>query len=366
MASAPYLRAQISHKSFQRFELKSLPPASVQYDSKTSSNWDDSRPDSESSITVDNEPTATVILKIPRPPPTIENPLDRHKNAPYICSVLNPAQDEISAKVASNGDVLIQTKTPNIFRQVQKLFHDCKVPFVTSNLPEDRTLKVVARGIPTIFLKDDVIKELANIGFTVELVKRFGTSAKPMLICLIILVKDEVTTEIYEITELFHMKIKIESYKKSGPSQCFACQHFGHGSSKCDNLPRCVKCAGNHNASDCKKLPDQEPTCCNCGEKHTANFSEEVHFNNSYRLHYLRKRTWQDSAKPLSAHNAQNPPKVSYSAAASTEIASNPSKNSLELSKVLLLLQELLISISTSNNLKDMMIKVISSFISNI
>jgi len=70
----------------------------------------------------------------------------------------------------------------------------------------------------------------------------------------------------------YYMKIKIESYKKSGPSQCYVFQCFRRSSSNCGNSPRCLKCTGIHNASNCNKLPHQEPTCCNWGKKHTENF----------------------------------------------------------------------------------------------
>lgn len=53
--------------------------------------------------------------------------------------------------------------------------------------------------------------------------------------------------------------------------QCHRCQEWGHATSNCYRLPRCLKCAAGHATKDCKKPKDADPKCCNCGEKHPAN-----------------------------------------------------------------------------------------------
>ncbi|GFX37017.1 RNA-directed DNA polymerase from mobile element jockey [Trichonephila clavipes] len=69
------------------------------------------------------------------------------------------------------------------------------------------------------------------------------------------------------------MKVKVEPLnKKTGPSQCFRCQGFFHSSRFCTRNPKCVKCGKPHLTRDCKKTPEEEPTCCLCQGKHPANF----------------------------------------------------------------------------------------------
>jgi hypothetical protein len=94
---------------------------------------------------------------------------------------------------------------------------------------------------------------------------------KPMPICLVIL-NGTKSKDIFEFTELFYLKIVVELYRKTGPSQCHTCQRFGHGSHNCGNQPRYVKCASCHRTSDCQKTRDQTPTCVNCNGPHTANY----------------------------------------------------------------------------------------------
>lgn len=92
-----------------------------------------------------------------------------------------------------------------------------------------------------------------------------------MPICHVILSGIQ-SINIFDLTELFFLEIVVESYKKTGPSQCHTCQRFGHGSRNCGNSPRCVKCAGSHCTNEYTKPRDQTPTCANCNGAHTANF----------------------------------------------------------------------------------------------
>jgi len=104
------------------------------------------------------------------------------------------------------------------------------------------------------------------------MVKRFVAESRPMTICLVILSWLQ-AKEIFEVSELFYLKISVESLKTSGPSQCHICQRFGHGSQNCGNPPRCVKCAGAHKTNECVKNRDQASTCANCnGYCHTDNY----------------------------------------------------------------------------------------------
>lgn len=100
--------------------------------------------------------------------------------------------------------------------------------FHTHNLPEDRTLKVVLKAIPTNVSEDEVSADLTYRGFDVKPVKRFGAKTRPIPICLAIIKKDQVASEIFELTSMFYTCILVEAYKKSGLSQCHNYQRFGH------------------------------------------------------------------------------------------------------------------------------------------
>ncbi|GFY38495.1 nucleic-acid-binding protein from transposon X-element [Trichonephila inaurata madagascariensis] len=65
----------------------------------------------------------------------------------------------------------------------------------------------------------------------------------PMPLFLLSLPKTEDNKNIYYISELCNMKIKVERLnKKTGPAQCFRCQGFLHSSRFCTRNSKCVKC----------------------------------------------------------------------------------------------------------------------------
>jgi hypothetical protein len=78
---------------------------------------------------------------------------------------------------------------------------------------------------------------------------------------------------IYEIKSIQNMLVKIEPVKRSTlVPQCKRCQLYGHTQKFCARVPRCVKCAGKHLTSTCKKPRDEKPKCANCLKEHPASY----------------------------------------------------------------------------------------------
>eukprot|EP00102_Acyrthosiphon_pisum_P016973 XP_008188136.1 PREDICTED: nucleic-acid-binding protein from mobile element jockey-like [Acyrthosiphon pisum] len=84
--------------------------------------------------------------------------------------------------------------------------------------------------------------------------------------------RTENVKDIFDTQDLFYVRVLVEPYKTSGPTQCFSCQRFGHSSLQCGHTPRCVKCAGDHPTKSCAKPKEDPATCCNCIGNHTANY----------------------------------------------------------------------------------------------
>ncbi|KAL4096389.1 hypothetical protein QTP88_021351, partial [Uroleucon formosanum] len=235
----------IHNNSFHRLFNRATAPT----DSKTLDSFSDSTSTtkltiSERSITLPTSvPTKTItISSLAHPPtsPTTTCP-------PLIIPNLIPTS--ITAKSASNSQITIQTADPTHFPLIQTTLIANKSIFHTFSLPEERTLKVVFKGIPIDIHTNELISELQSLNFSVKFVRRFGTPEKPMPIYL----------------------ITVKALKSSGPAHCFSCLRSGHGSRNCGHPPRCVKCAGNYTANLCPTTHEQTPTCCSCGGPHTAN-----------------------------------------------------------------------------------------------
>lgn len=83
---------------------------------------------------------------------------------------------------------------------------------------------------------------------------------------------------------MFYLFVRIEVLKKSGLSQCFLCQRFGHGSQNCRERLRCVKCSEEHTAKACPKLHDQPYMYCNCGGDYTTHFQECPYYKHALEI----------------------------------------------------------------------------------
>jgi hypothetical protein len=88
-----------------------------------------------------------------------------------------------------------------------------------------------------------------------------------------------------------------------GPTQCGNCQKFGHGSSNCFMKPQCIKCGENHKSAACiynepdkNIIPQKFIKCANCGQPHTANYS-----NCTKRLEYINIK------QKIRQNNTKNP-----------------------------------------------------------
>jgi len=139
---------------------------------------------------------------------------------------------------------------------------------------EDRTFKVVIKGILTDITKTEVTEELENMGYKVKNVRQFGTPSKKLSIHMITLASNLINRAIFNLHSLIYTTVNVESYRSNNPAQCYSCQKFGHSSRHCNYTPRCVKCGGPHLANVCTKKIEEDPTCASCQGTHTANYKE--------------------------------------------------------------------------------------------
>ncbi|CAG9823552.1 unnamed protein product [Phaedon cochleariae] len=101
--------------------------------------------------------------------------------------------------------------SPDSFRALTRLLDNKKYPFHTYQLPDEKSLRVVLRNVSEHIEPDDISEELTERGFEVTSVHRMkrrdGTA---MPIVLVLLPKTEKNREIYDITRLVGLTIKVE------------------------------------------------------------------------------------------------------------------------------------------------------------
>lgn len=162
-----------------------------------------------------------------------------------------------------------------------------EILYHTFTRKDEKLYKVVLRGLPASAI-EDVAGELSALGFKDVTVTKL--TKKENITCPPILLKLPPGVDIVKLKQTKYLCNCVVEFLKYRPNntygtQCFRCQRFGHSSMNCNLPPRCVKCTKSHATKDCDKKDRSEMAqCCNCNEKHPANFRQCPE-----RQKYLRK-----------------------------------------------------------------------------
>lgn len=203
----------------------------------------------------------------------------------------------------SDGGIKINPSTSDDYRKIIKYLEQNNLPFHTYQLPEEKHLHVVLRGIPTDISTEEVKEELTTMGFHPKEVYRMkmNKERKPIPLILLLIPKNE--NEIFNISKVMGLSIRVESLKnKSKTNQCHNCQQYGHGQSNCRAPPKCLQCAGDHHTTTCTKPRDEPATCCNCGGSHPANYSGCIKNPDKYKKENQQPTNTHTSYANITSH----------------------------------------------------------------
>lgn len=263
----------------------------------------------------------------------------------------NPGLDKVVTKTTSKpGQITINCPDEKSFRTIQTFLDGKKdaLGYHSFSIPQDRPVKVAIKGIPLDVSEEELKNELTARGFEPTIIRAFAKDGRRLPIHMVVLTRDSNTKQIFEITDLFYVQIKVESYRQSGLPQCFNCQRFGHSSLRCGYNPRCVKCGKDHATRDCTKTKELPGRCCNCGADHTANYRGCT----SYTTAMTEAVPKQYGPRQTPAQRQQTiitPPNTIQKSYANTTriglISSQPKSESIE---ILTIIKDLLISVIDS------------------
>jgi hypothetical protein len=123
-------------------------------------------------------------------------------------------------------------------------FSAVKAYFTSENLsfytffPKSQPVKAVIRHLPSVTPAEDISEALTELGYDVVSVKQMsssrrtkeeGSQPKILPLFLITLPMTEKSLEIFKLTGLCHIAVKVEAYRnQNGLTQCYNCQKFGH------------------------------------------------------------------------------------------------------------------------------------------
>ncbi|GFT64518.1 nucleic-acid-binding protein from transposon X-element [Trichonephila clavipes] len=196
-----------------------------------------------------------------RPPPPIT--IDNVKLPNQLLKKLqDTTQQKMKGRMVGKGLRIY----PEAYHAIRKYVETEKLEAFTYQLPEDREIKAVIRGMPADTPRRNNTRSL-TVGIKVNECHAMTNrkTGLPMPLFLLTLPKNMINKDIFNMTELCYLKIKVEPLRpKIGPAQCFRCQGFFHSSKFCTRNPKCVKCGQPHLTRNCTKTSATEATCCNC------------------------------------------------------------------------------------------------------
>ncbi|KAK9687355.1 hypothetical protein QE152_g36497 [Popillia japonica] len=158
--------------------------------------------------------------------------------------------------------IRIFPSTASNHRTLTKFFSNDGIPHHTYQLPSEKLLNVVLRGIPLEIAEEEIFNVLRERGFTPEVVVRMRRSRDraPMPLVLVKVPREQKTTKNYHLEEVLSLEA-LKAHPSIGQS------------------PRkCVACAGDHEPGACPRPKQVPATCANCGEEHPANYRDCARF----------------------------------------------------------------------------------------
>jgi hypothetical protein len=253
--------------------------------------------------------------KTGRPPPVV---LTSPTNLIQLQKQLKNITENFEFRNTRNGTRVI-TRSMADFNAVRTHFDKNNLSYFTFFPKSDRPVKAVIRHLPIDTPAEDISDGLVSLGFDVVSVKQMsaarrsppqGTTTVNLPLFLVTLPRTAKSQEIFKLTGLCHISIRVEAYKaQTGLTQCFNCQKFGHVWANCRQPPRCLWCGGGHIHKECPEKGNaaSTPSCCNCklaeGEKpHPSNYRGCSHARDEMRNRKAQRTPKTTTGRVFSSH----------------------------------------------------------------
>lgn len=164
------------------------------------------------------------------------------------------------------------------YTNTKTLLTNENIEHYTFSNPQSNPFKVILYGLPEFTVEDIKNELIANEILDENIMQILPLKGKEKvynihknLSYLIKFEKSQVSMQrVKQIKSLFNIVVRWFPYVnyRKGPTQCRRCQMYGHGTSYCGRVLKCLNCGENHDILNCKST---EKKCANCGDAHEAN-----------------------------------------------------------------------------------------------
>ncbi|XP_061710797.1 uncharacterized protein LOC133520421 [Cydia pomonella] len=165
-----------------------------------------------------------------------------------------------------------------------------ELPYHTYGNPDHRKVKVVIRGLAKDTCLNALKEDIESLKIPVVRLHKMHTkqTKKEHPLLVLVIIPNEGCEKLMQVETLMGQSVKMER-PIAKPRQCHRCQKWGHSQRYCHGQVRCVKCAGKHLSSKCKKDPNEPPKCANCEGEHTASYRKCSHCPDSEMFKLTQK-----------------------------------------------------------------------------
>lgn len=222
---------------------------------------------------------------------TIEDDIEEEETSPTPVKVHIPPITVLKCKAIELHDLCKQSKLTNyairkisiglkLFCVSKKDFDSIcnaltnKYEFFTYAAKNEKPYKALLFGLdkrdPSIIKNQ--LTELGLKCLDVKLVHKNGPGRTEFVIYVVYFQRQSISMkelrQNYSVIEYMKVKWDFQRGSKSKITQCYNCQMYGHGSSRCQVKTFCANCAGSHKTSECKETTVK---CANCNQAHKSN-----------------------------------------------------------------------------------------------
>lgn len=232
-----------------------------------------------SSLNIENEnvkSNAGPTNQVKRPPPIMLYGIQNiTKLNELIGTVIE--RSEYSYKIVTKSQLRVMCNTIEAYKKLINVVREKKLIGHTFTRKDERPYRIVVKNLHHTTPVEAIIEAVESTGNKVkgEIINaRHEPTKTPHDTWFVNLEPSPNNGEIKNLKYIYNTCVIIEdARRKKVIPQCKRCQQYGHTRNNCMRPYRCVKCAENHNTTECPKKDRNTPAkCALCLEDHPANY----------------------------------------------------------------------------------------------